>query len=105
RPVLRGALLAVLAAARGSLQVCPPVSTVMSGSMEPTIHTGDMVVLGRLHGTPHVGEIVAIPVSDAARTRFGYPPIIVHRVVKISGGQITSKGDALEHADPFTTPL
>jgi hypothetical protein len=99
-------VLAALLGGLGYLRVWPPVDTVMSGSMEPTINTGDMVLLKKLSGPPQIGQIVAIPVSDAARTRYGYPPVVIHRIRAISAdGQVTSRGDALGHDDPFTTPI
>jgi signal peptidase I len=81
----------------------PPMATVMSASMEPTIKTGDVVLLKHLDRPPRVGDIIAVRVPDSARSRFGYPPEVTHRVVKISpDGQITTKGDARDKPDPFT---
>src|SRR4051812_32828297 len=78
-----------------ALGVWPPFATVMSASMEPTIDTGDVVLLGKLGRPPQVGDVLAVRVPDDARRRFGYPPTVVHRVAKISpGGVITTKGDA-----------
>src|SRR3954467_3140197 len=82
----------------------PPFATVMSASMEPTIKTGDVVVLKHLHGPPRVGDVVAVTVPDQARQRYGYPPTVVHRVVSVSpAGLVTTKGDAKPQPDPFTT--
>jgi signal peptidase I len=87
----------------GYLGTWPPFATVMSGSMAPAIKTGDMVVLKRLHALPHVGDIVAVNVPDAARSRYGYPPVVTHRVVRVApDGTITTKGDARPTPDPFT---
>jgi signal peptidase I len=81
----------------------PPMATVMSASMTPTIKTGDVVLLKRLDRAPRVGDIVYVQVPDAARSRYGYPPEVVHRVVKVApNGQITTKGDARSKPDPFT---
>jgi signal peptidase I len=86
----------------GYLGSWPPVATVMSGSMSPTIKTGDVVVLKRTHGLPKVGDIVAVSVPDAARSRYGYPPVVTHRVVSVApDGTITTKGDAKPSPDPF----
>lgn len=104
--LLLAALLVVVVGGLAYLRVWPPVDTVMSGSMTPTIRTGDMVLLQRLSGPPHVGQIVAITVPDAARSRYGYPPVVIHRVLRIApDGQVTTKGDALEHPDPFTVSI
>ena len=100
-------LLATLALAAvagvGYLRVWPPLATVMSASMAPTIDTGDMVVLKRLDRPARKGDIVSIRVPDEARRRFGYPPVVIHRVVAITpDGTVTTKGDAYEKPDPFT---
>ncbi|MFL5887359.1 MAG: hypothetical protein ACJ77M_20000, partial [Thermoleophilaceae bacterium] len=50
-----------------------------------------------------VRDIIAVSVPDAARSRYGYPPVVIHRVVKIApNGDITTKGDARPRPDPFT---
>src|SRR3954464_13591158 len=96
----------VLAPAVGGLLYLgawPPMATVMSASMSPTIKTGDVVLLKHLDRAPRVGDIIAVSVPDQARSRYGYPPVVVHRVVRIStSGDITTKGDARPHPDPFT---
>lgn len=94
----------LVAAGLGTLRAWPPFAVVMSGSMAPTINTGDMVVLQRLREPARIGEIVAVPVPDDARARYGYPPVVIHRVVRIIGDQIRTKGDARPTVDPFTVP-
>jgi len=90
----------------GYLRAWPPVATVMSGSMSPTIDTGDVVVMKRIDGAPQVGDIVAIDVPDEARSRYGYPPQVIHRIVRITPqGRVTTKGDARRENDPFAVPL
>ncbi|MEA2467542.1 MAG: signal peptidase [Thermoleophilaceae bacterium] len=102
----RGAALASLMAVAGGiayLGVWPPLATVMSGSMSPTISTGDVVVIRHLGRAPRLGDILAITVPEAARSRYGYPPEVVHRVFRIArDGKITTKGDARPRPDPFT---
>src|SRR3954452_3157785 len=84
------------------LQTWPPLATVMSGSMAPTIDTGDVVLFKRLKRPAHVGDGVSIPVPDEARARFGYPPVVIHRIVAIDrAGIVTTKGDARKQPDPF----
>jgi signal peptidase I len=103
RIVLSVAVLALVGFAFGYLGSWPPLATVMSGSMAPTIKTGDMVVFKRLDGLPHKGDIVAVSVPADARSRYGYPPEVIHRVVSVGAdGTITTKGDARPHNDPFT---
>lgn len=97
--------VALVGAGLADLRVWPPLATVMSASMVPTINTGDVVVLKRMQALPRVGDVVAVTVPDAARTRYGYPPEVVHRVVRVSpAGEITTKGDARPRPDPFVSP-
>ncbi|MEA2143502.1 MAG: signal peptidase [Solirubrobacteraceae bacterium] len=87
----------------GYLRSWPPVATVMSASMSPTIDTGDVVVLRRVTQQPRVGDVIAVSVPEQARSRYGYPPEVIHRVVRVApDGTITTKGDARDKADPFT---
>lgn len=51
-----------------------PVATVVTGSMTPTFHVGDLVVMGSLRGAPKVGEVVRAPVPVDVQRRLGYPP-------------------------------
>ena len=95
--------LGLIGFAAGYLGTWPPFATVMSGSMSPTIKTGDVVVLKRLSAPPRVGDIVQVSVPDDARSRYGYPPVVVHRVVRVSAnGAINTKGDAKPRPDPFS---
>jgi signal peptidase I len=104
--LLAGVLLGCVLLGLAFLRTWPPLATVMSGSMAPTINTGDMVLLKRLGRPPRVGEIVSVSVPDQARTRFGYPPVVIHRIVKIDArGSVTTQGDAYDHTDPFTVPV
>jgi signal peptidase I len=103
-PALAAALVVVLGGL-GFLRTWPPLATVMSGSMAPTIDTGDMVLLKKLDGAPRIGDVVTVAVPAEARNRFGYPPVVIHRIVKIDAlGTVTTKGDAYAKADPFDVP-
>ncbi|MDA0161888.1 signal peptidase I [Solirubrobacter ginsenosidimutans] len=103
--VLIGALLTAVVLGLAFLHTWPPLATVMSGSMAPTIDTGDVVLLKRLDRPARVGDIVSVSVPDEARTRFGYPPVVIHRIVVIArDGAITTKGDAHRTPDPFSVP-
>jgi signal peptidase I len=101
-------LLAGLGAAGfgfGYLGCWPPMATVMSASMAPEIETGDVVLLKRLGRAPRPGDVIAVSVPDEARSRFGYPATVVHRVVRVANdGRITTRGDARPRVDPFTVP-
>jgi signal peptidase I len=100
------ACVVAVAAIAGSLVYLgswPPLAVVESGSMTPTINTGDVVVLKRLDRAPRVGDVVAVDVPEEARSRYGYPSVVVHRVVRIApNGDLTTKGDARRAPDPFT---
>ena len=63
-------------------------------SMEPTLYTGDLMVMRR-QDTYEVGQIVAFT-SDMNGA------VIVHRIVDITGGQHLLKGDNNTFLDRFT---
>src|SRR5689334_9851923 len=75
RTAVAAAVVVLIVTGLGVLRVWPPFAVVMSGSMAPTINTGDMVVLQRLHSPARVGQVVAVSVPDDARSRYGYPPV------------------------------
>ena len=106
RRLMQVAAVVVIAAAVGGLlylRAWPPFATVMSASMSPAIDTGDVVVMKRIDGQPRVGDVISVSVPDEARSRYGYPPTVIHRVVRIGAdGRITTKGDARREVDPFT---
>jgi signal peptidase len=75
---------------------------VVSESMEPTLYTGDIVIIGQSDNAyssfkdVKVGDIIAF--EESGKTESGRNKIIVHRVVQISdspyGDTIVTKGDA-----------
>lgn len=88
------------------LRTWPPLDVVMSGSMEPTIKTGDVVVMKRLNRPAQIGDIVAVHPPQQIQQRLNYPDTVIHRIVKISpDGKVYTKGDARNQRDPFTVPL
>lgn len=73
------------------LRIVPLV--IVSGSMEPTLEVGDLVLV-RL-GVPAdlpVGSVVAFRLNST---------IVVHRLVGVRGGRLITKGDANPEPDPF----
>ena len=73
------------------------VSVVLSGSMEPTLSVGDLLI---------VVESDHYEVDDVVVFREGYGSAVVHRITAIDGTQITTKGDANNVADePFSADL
>jgi signal peptidase I len=61
-------------------------------SMEPRLHSGDLVVVRRSGGY-HVGEVVAYRSRTLGR-------IVLHRIVAIHGDRYTFKGDNNDFVDP-----
>ena len=97
--VVLGLLLGVnayLANARGlgGNQLPMPFGTgfavVLSGSMEPTLHVNDLLVVRRADQY-NVGDIVVY--------QSGYE-LIVHRVIAADGDTLVTRGDANNAADP-----
>ena len=72
------------------------VKIVKSGSMEPTIKTGGIVVI-RPTASYGVGDIITFGTD----TKTQIPT--THRILKIENGNLTTKGDANDAADPSQT--
>lgn len=73
--------------------------TIVSGhSMEPTYHTGDLVLTVRQPGYA-VGEVVSYVVPDGQPGAGGR---VIHRIVEADGGTVTTRGDNNAAADPWT---
>lgn len=64
--------------------------TVMSGSMEDSLHVGDSIISKKVDNYK-VGDIVTYKVKGA---------YVTHRIVKIKGNSVTTKGDANQIEDP-----
>lgn len=92
------ALLALLAAAGiGYARISGlEVLSVQSGSMRPTLHAGDIVVIRQNAAGLSPGDIVSYRSPQNPRL------LITHRLVNYDGasGRVTTKGDALAAADP-----
>lgn len=71
------------------------VLSVLTGSMEPAISTGDMVIVTRYENSvPQIGDIVTYWKDDQSRS------LITHRVVhRLENGYLQTKGDANQEAD------
>jgi signal peptidase len=69
---------------------------VKSQSMEPNINMGDMIVTGPVDGpiNPGIepGKVITFQLDKN---------LVTHRVLEIKGTTITTKGDALDHPDPW----
>jgi signal peptidase I len=82
-----------------------PVVTVMSPSMSPKLHVGDIALMQRVRGPLHVGDIVSVRVPAEIQASRNYPSALVHRIVSIEDGMVQTKGDDLGDEDPFTVPV
>jgi signal peptidase I len=84
-----------------------PVMAVLSGSMAPTIHTGDLIIDNSLSVTQaehlHVGQIISV--RDAP----GSMIVVTHRIVAVvhSGSNVAyiTKGDANNAPDGAPRPV
>ncbi len=65
------------------------IYSVETGSMENKIHPGDYILLFK-QNKYHVGDIVTFKVKDY---------FVTHRIVKIDGDKIITKGDANNEED------
>ena len=66
------------------------VQVVRSESMKPSLQMGDVVVTGK--GDIKPGRIISYRLNGE---------LITHRVISVEGGNIQTKGDALEDPDPW----
>ncbi|MEE9248978.1 MAG: signal peptidase I [Dehalococcoidia bacterium] len=85
-----------------------PFMLVRGTSMEPTFHTGDLLLSRSVSPTEiEVGDVIAFSVPAEERERLNLPSTAVHRVVGIEGeqGQLTfvTRGDN-SALDPFKVP-
>jgi len=72
-----------------ALQTPTPMVSVVSESMLPTLHVGDLVIVAK--GDYKVGDIVVY-------MRGNMP--IIHRIIEIKNGEYVIKGDNNAVADP-----
>jgi signal peptidase I len=83
----------------------PPFLAIASGSMEPTLSRGDLIFSSQVVVDDlKVGDIVVLRVPQQFQVKYGYPPSICHRIVRIqsAGDKLSfrTKGDATGE-DPF----
>ena len=64
-------------------------AVVLSGSMEPTLSTGDLII---------VKETTEFNVNDVVVYQDGHS-LVVHRIIAVDGENITTQGDANNAAD------
>ena len=86
---IAAAIVILSALVMAVLQVKPAI--VMSGSMEPAIHTGSVVLINTKDKEAKKGDIIAFRRGDI---------FVTHRVTGIAADGFLTKGDANEMADP-----
>jgi len=72
------------------------VYVVHTGSMEPTLVPGDIVIDRPAAGTPRVGQVITFRHSGLAYD------LVTHRVAGVTTAGIRTKGDANRSADAWT---
>lgn len=71
-------------------------AVVLSGSMNPTLSTDDLIIVKKTDSLA-VGDIIVYQEESS---------LVVHRIIEIDGETITTKGDANDTADePINIPL
>ncbi len=70
-------------------------SVVVSDSMNPTLHKGDLILMQNIFVKPEAGDIIMARVPDMQLP-------IMHRVVSISGNVMRTKGDANAAIDSWS---
>jgi len=73
---------------------------VRSGSMEPAIHVGDLIITGPVDG-PLSSEVAPGTVITYEHNN----ETVTHRIDSIDGASITTRGDAVEDLDPWTVEM
>ncbi len=71
------------------------IYTVRTGSMEPSYHVGDAVLVRPIKGTTVAGQVITFRPSASVG-------LVTHRVVSVDGDHIVTKGDANDTADPWS---
>jgi signal peptidase I len=94
----QGAILAVLSGFAGVgliLAAAGRPYIVVSGSMEPAIHAGDLFWLAPLDEEIDPGTVITFRMGES---------IITHRVIAAEGGAFITQGDSNLMADPWPVP-
>jgi signal peptidase len=91
-------LILAFAAGAGFLFLSPDyeAQVVRSESMKPSLNMGDVVIVGPVKGQLKPGDIISYEQKGA---------LIIHRVIEVKDGNIQTKGDANEAADPWLVSI
>ena len=71
---------------------------IPSGSMEPTLHVGDRILVNKLSarfGTINIGDIIVFKAPPSEHCDDGNYPDLVKRVIGLPGDVMTSKGNTV----------
>jgi signal peptidase I len=71
---------------------------IPSGSMEPTLHVGDRILVNKLSvrfGTINIGDIIVFKAPPSEHCDDGNFPDLVKRVIGLPGDVMTSKGNTV----------
>lgn len=79
---------------------------IYGSSMEPTLQSGGLLLISPVNPTEvKVGDIIVYNVPQLIREYYNYPPVVAHRVVKVTNERgilsFRTKGDNTGE-DPFT---
>lgn len=79
-----------------------PMAAITSGSMWPVLNEGDLVFIqgGRKLEDLKVGDIIVWRAPPAAGRGADGQGFTIHRIAKLNGSQITTKGDGNFNEDP-----
>ena len=102
--LLAGAALAILSLTAGPRVLPYQTYFVLSGSMEPTIPVGSVIVLLPAQAEElGIGDVITFARPDHPET------LVTHRIVGLepaeAGPQFVTKGDANDGADPWRVPV
>ena len=71
---------------------------IPSGSMEPTLHVGDRILVNKLSvrfGTINIGDVIVFKAPPSEHCDDGNFPDLVKRVIGLPGDVMTSKGNTV----------
>lgn len=98
-------LIAAVIAGFLSLRGTMPFMPVFGTSMEPELHTGNLILIEEISPSEvKEGDIIVFSIPAAVREYYNYPPVIAHRVIRVitePALAFRTKGDNTGE-DPFT---
>ena len=83
------AAVVIASLAMAILQIKPVI--ILSGSMEPAIHTGSLVLINTKDKSAEPGDIIAFQRGDI---------FVTHRAIEVTKEGLLTKGDANDSRDP-----